>query len=296
MLVDAIHTKALEMAIGREETEAVAISKGSRSSHRERGAAQTHNLFHMSHRLAKRLRRKGLIDWNGCATMKIIVGEAAIETLQRIGRESDGADAKGRAAVVIRAAGYDGVNALTVVSGDILDISHILQASFNLEGSDACIHHGFEVCRAVHILQGEEVTLAKTLTNLRRTRGNGNDLPVCINEVKRQAAELGTFATIGAAAEAVLTGIAATAVADTESSVNKSLQRHFRDSRMDGSNILQGELTGKDGLRVASGLTRTDIVDGAIIHLRGRVKREATTIQFYQTWILNNQGIHTCCL
>ena len=161
---------------------------------------------------------EGLADGLCRAAVEKVVGETSVEALVGVGREGDGAFADGCAAVVLRTAGDDGVDALAIVGGDVLHVGDILQAAFNLKGGDTSIHEGFEVGGAVHILEGQQVALFF------------NGFAVGIDEVEGQAAELGALPTVGTATEAVLAGIAAAAVADTECAVHEHLQRHLGDS------------------------------------------------------------------
>ena len=95
----------------------------------------------------------------GGAAVEEIGGEAAVEGFGGIGGEGDGAVSEAGAAIVRGAAGEDGVDALAVVGGDVLDVGDVLQASFDLEAADAGIHQGLEVCGAVHVAEREEVAL-----------------------------------------------------------------------------------------------------------------------------------------
>ena len=105
-------------------------------------------------------------------------------------------------------------------------------------------------------------------------------VPFAIYEVERQAAELGTFSPIGAATEAILRGVAATAVADTEGTMNEDFEGHGWHSGMDCPNLIEGKFTGKHRLLVSRGQAATDIVDGPVVLLGGGVEREGGTHEF----------------
>ena len=169
---------------------------------------------------------EGLADGLCRAAVEEVVGEASVEALVGVWREGDGAFADGSAAVVLRAAGDDGIDALAVVGGDVLHVGDILQAPFNLKGGDTSIHECFEVGGAVHVLEGQQVALFF------------NGFAVGIDEVEGQTAELCALPTVGTAPETVLAGIAAAAVADAEGAVHERLQRHLRDSCVDGAYVI----------------------------------------------------------
>ena len=214
----------------------------------------------------------------GGALVEEVGGESAVEGFGGIGGEGDDASSETRAAVVLRAAGEDGVDALAVVGGEVLDVADVLEASFDLETADAGIHHRLEVSRAIHVAEREEVALAQGAGNVRNSRrgalGHGDHAAILVEEVEGQAAELGTLSTVGTASEAVLRGIAASAVADAEGAVDKGLERHGGHGGMDGANVFQRELARQDHLLVACGLTGKNVGEGAVVHLCGGVEGE----------------------
>ena len=71
-------------------------------------------------------------------TFDKIIGAAPVERLVGLWREQEGAAARGTAAVV-RPFGDNFVEQQTIMCGDILDISEVLQATLDLERTDSGI-------------------------------------------------------------------------------------------------------------------------------------------------------------
>ena len=103
-----------------------------------------------------------------------------------------------RSALIIIATAFEYLVDGTAVKGcNILYICHILQAPFNLETSYSGIHHGFEVCRTVHVAQGEQMaSLLRSWTRIFVFRSI-DDPTVGIYEVEGKTTELGTATTVG---------------------------------------------------------------------------------------------------
>ena len=123
--------------------------------------------------------------------MQEIVCKASVESFLWIGLEGDIASAKGQPGTVIPVLKYL-VNFLAVVTCNILDISDILQSSFNLERTDTGINEFFKILTSVHVLEREQMLILNDF------------ISIGIFHVKRQTAELGTFASVGTPPETIL--------------------------------------------------------------------------------------------
>ena len=85
--------------------------------------------------------------------MQEIGGIATIEGTVEIGREGIGANALGTAAILVRMTTDEGIELLTIGSGDILHIGEILQTALNLKGRGACLYQFLQMSDAVHVFQ-----------------------------------------------------------------------------------------------------------------------------------------------
>ena len=124
-----IHAETLQLTVGIEETEAVAVNEAGRSCYGERVAPQ---FLDRTHKLAHRLRSVKASNIRLSAMSKV-GGIAAIERPVQIGLERIGAMPLRSAAILVGMTADDIVEPLTVCSRHVLHIADVLQAAFNLE-------------------------------------------------------------------------------------------------------------------------------------------------------------------
>ncbi len=75
-----------------------------------------------------------------------------------------------------------------------------------------------------------------------------NYLAFAINDFERQTAKLGTFASVGRALEAMLRGVATSAVAHAESTMHEGFEWKLWARCMDSAYLFKVELSGEDNL------------------------------------------------
>ena len=220
-----VHAEPLKLGRLTEETEAVAVGKAGGASHGKRVAP---HILDRSHELAEGFGRVERRDVGATAIGKV-GGVAAIEGLLEIGGESIGATPQRGTTVQVGMATDNLVEALAVGGGDVLDVCHVLQAPLYLERRGASLSQCLEVVNLTEVLERQQVAVVL------------DDTPVAVDEVELHAADLCTLAAIGGATEAVLRGIALSAVADTESTVDKDLQLDIGHGLVDGTNLVDRE-------------------------------------------------------
>ena len=101
-----------------------------------------------------------------------------------------------------------------------------------------------------------------------------DDPAVGIDEVELHTTELGTLATIGRTAETILRGVALSAVAHTEGSVNEDLQLDVGHRLMDGAYLVDGEFAGQHHAAEAQVAQPSYLLCRAIISLCRSVERK----------------------
>ena len=211
-------------------------------------------------------------------SMQEIVGKPSVERFCGVGGEGKpnvafaGAD-------VFRTAGKDGVEPLTVVGGDVLDVRDVFETALNLERADAGVEHLLEMVAAVHVAQREQVTIADERVAVGILKGEG------------QAAELGTLAAVGRAAEAVLRGVALAAVADAEGTVDKSLEWHVGHGGMDVGHLLKAQFAGQHRLAEAQLLQQLNLLRRTVVHLCGGMEGNRGEVHAEQGGVLHDEGI-----
>ena len=110
--------------------------------------------------------------------------------------------------------GKDFVDGLAIICGDVPDIIYILQTAFYLERTHTGVNEFPDKVAPVHILERQEVAVLD------------EGLMTGILQVKGHAAELGTPPPVGTTPETILGGIATTAVADAQRTMDKHFQLH----------------------------------------------------------------------
>jgi hypothetical protein len=118
-----------------------------------------------------------------------------------------------------------------------------------------------------------------------------DDVAVGIFEVELKTTELGALATIGAASEAVLGGVTLSAVADAEGSVNEDLEFHIGNGFVDSTDVVDGQLAGKDSTRKACILEPAHLLGGAVVGLGAGMKRHTEVVVREETHVLKEYGI-----
>ena len=92
------------------------------------------------------------------------------------------------------------------------------------------------------------------------------DSSAAVKEVVRQSANLGALAAIGGASAAMERGITLPAIADAESTMDESFERHGRGGT-DGADFLQGHFSREDNLRESEVLEKAGLLRSADITL-----------------------------
>ena len=226
----AIDAEALQVVVGIEEAESVAVGKRRRACDIERVAAQ---FLDTSDILAQCLGRVGRKDvW--LAAMQEVSGKTTVEGLVQVGTEGVGALSARGTAVSVGMLADDSVERLAIGRSDILHVSGILQATFNLERRRTGIDEFLQVAAQVHIFQREQVTLVFQFA------------AIGIDEVELHAAELCAGTAVGRTTEAVFGSVAQAAIADTQRAMNEDFELDIGHGLVDGSNLVGREFAGKN--------------------------------------------------
>ena len=160
--------------------------------------------------------------------MQEIISIAAIERLAEVRRKGVLTDASGTAAILVWMATDDLVETLTIGRRDVLHIGDILQSALYLERSGTGLDQFLQMVALVHILQGEQVTVALHFPTLG------------IDQRELHPAELRTLATVGAASETMLGGVTDAGITDAQGPVDEDLQLDIRHLTMNLCNLVDG--------------------------------------------------------
>ena len=114
------------------------------------------------------------------------------------------------------------------------DIGDILEAPLNLEGHGTRLDEFLEVGRLVEVLQRQQVALVLEF------------VAIGIEEVELHAAHLCAGTTVGRTPKAVLRGIAESAIADAEGSMDEDLQFDVGNVAVDGGNLVDRQFACQD--------------------------------------------------
>ena len=144
--------------------------------------------------------------------MQEIGGEATVEGLFQVRLEGVGTTAPGGSLISLGMAGNNLVEPLTIGCRDVLHIVGILQAAFNLERNSTGLHQLFQVVYLAEVFQRQQVP------------GLLYHLAIAVSQVEGKAAELGTSAAVGTTAEAILRGIALSAITDAERTMHEDFE------------------------------------------------------------------------
>ena len=211
--------------------------------------------------------------------MEEVVGAAAVEALFGVRREAVAATPS-RGGHQIGATIQNGVQLLPIPGGNVLDVVEPLESPFNLEGADPRLDQGLQVVGLIHILEGQQVAVGHQHFAIRLLQRAG------------QTAELGTLATVGAAAGTGMADVALAAVGDTERAVDKELQLHIG-RRADLADLRKGQFARQHHLRETHILQKLHLLRRAVVGLGTGMERNRWQIQRQQPHILHNQRIGT---
>ena len=165
--------------------------------------------------------------------MQEIGGEATVEGLFQVRLEGVGTAATGGSLIPLGMAGNNLVEPLTIGCRDVLHIVGILQAAFNLERNGTGLHQLFQVVNHAEVFQRQQVPpLLYHLT-------------VAVGQVEGKAAELGTSAAVGTTAEAILRGIALSAITDAERAMHEDLELNIGHLPVNLADFIDREFPGQ---------------------------------------------------
>ncbi len=209
--------------------------------------------------------------------MEEIVGSATVEALFRIRLEAVAATTR-RGGHQIGAAIENGVELLAIPGGDVLDVIEPLEAPLYLEGANACRDQRLQIVGLIHVLERQQVTVGH------------QHFPIGLLQRTGQPAELGTLATIGAAAGAGMADIALAAVRDTERAVDKELQLHIgRCAYL--ADLRKGQFARQHHLREAHILQKLHLLWRPVVGLGTGMERYGRQIERQQPHVLHDKCI-----
>ena len=184
--------------LGVKVAETITIGKGGSTSHDETVTAQ---VLHLAYILSQGLRRIGRKDI-GLATCGKIGRIAAVEGLAEIGLEMVIHTSAAAAAVLSWMAGDDLIETLTIGRHHILHITCVLQTTLYLQGAHTRSHQFLQMVYLAKVFEREQVLVVD----------DGGS--IVILEVEGETAKLGTGAAVGRPLEAILRGVAQSAITD----------------------------------------------------------------------------------
>ena len=116
-------------------------------------------------------------------------------------------------------------------------------------------------------------------------------LAIGIHHIERQSAELGTLATVGTTAEAMLADVALTAIAHAQRPVHEDFERCLRYGLVYLANLLQREFACQDHLTESGFGQELHLACRAVVHLRAGMEGYRREVQAEQAHVLHNEGI-----
>ena len=125
------------------------------------------------------------------------------------------------------------VKLFTVCRRYVFHISHILQSTLNLERSGPSLCKSFKIVYLAEVFQRQQVSVVFHHLSLR------------VHEVELQSAELCTLSPVGRARETILRCITLSAIAHTQSPMNKHLKFHLRQCLVNGVDFLYRQFSGQ---------------------------------------------------
>ena len=154
----------------------------------------------------------------------------------------------------------DGVQPLTVGGRHVLYIAHVLEPPLYLERGGTSLGQRLKVLQLVHVAKRQQVTVV--LYNM----------TISVDKVEGHTAELRTLAAVGRTSETVLRSIAQAAVADAEGTVDKDLELDIGHSLVDGTNLVDRQLTRQHHTTKAQTAQPTHLLGRTVVSLRAGVK------------------------
>ena len=132
----------------------------------------------------------------------------------------------------------------------------------------------------IHILERKQVFIV------------GDDLPVGILQIERQAAELGTFPTVRASSETRLAHIALPAIAHAQRSVYEDFEQRIGTGAVDFPNLFQSQFASQHHLTESRLRQEAHFLRRAVIHLRAGMKRNGRQVEAGNAHILHDERIY----
>ena len=261
----------------RDVAKSVAVGKGSRTCHHNVVAAY---LLDEAHALAHTLGGDGVAQVGGSLVHEVI-GKTTVETPFGIGGKGQlYPTLRGR--IILLAPLEYSIQLLTIPCRDVLHIGGILQAALYLQRTGTGIEQSLQLCRAVHVAHGQEVSAADQFLSILRLQVVGH------------TAELGTLATVGATAIAHLRGIATAIITDADGAMYEYLQGHLRHLAVYIGNLLYGKFACKHHLLITLAMEPLHLLCRAVVHLCGGMQGDGRHVgQEPYALVLHDEGIHT---
>ncbi|MND98351.1 hypothetical protein D3C80_906990 [compost metagenome] len=236
------------------------------------------NLLHHTHGQTGEGRRIEGTDIDLALTDEI-VGAAAMKGLVRIGHEEVRGTATGSTSQV-RTVFEDFVQALAVVGSDVLHITHVLVAPFDLERTHTGFYQRADVGALVVVLHRQQVFLV------------GDHPALFVFQGVRQAAGLGTVATVGTAAGLGVGNVALAGEGHAQRTVNEKLDRRIGFVG-DGADFLEVQFAGQNQLRETGLIEELCPSQGADVGLGTGMQLDRRDIQLHHPQVLDDQRVNT---
>ncbi|KPW80335.1 hypothetical protein ALO76_102470 [Pseudomonas syringae pv. coriandricola] len=206
-----------------------------------------------------------------------VIGAAPVKGLLRIGHEEMRGTAAGSTGQ-IRAVFKDLVQLLTVIGGNVFNVTCVLVATFNLERAHARIYQVAQVGALVVVLHRQQVFF------------ESDDTALIILERVGQAAGLRAVATVGATAVLRVGNVALPGKRHTQRTMNKELDGRIG-LTSDFTNFLQVQLAGQHQLREAGLIEKLRPAQRTNIGLRAGVQFDGRNVQLHDPEVLHDQCI-----
>ena len=159
-------------------------------------------------------------------------------------------------------AGDNLVETLTIGCRDVLHIVGILQAAFNLERNGTGLHQLLQVVNQAEVFQRQQMTALLY------------HLTVAVGQVEGKAAELGTSAAVGTTAEAILRGIALSAITDAERAMHEDFELNIGHLTVNLADFIDREFPGQHHATESQRAQPCHFFGSAVVGLGGGMKRE----------------------
>ncbi len=274
VVLHPVGTEPMQRTPRIHKAKTIPVGKARHPRHRE---IIVLHLLHRPHKLTQRFRRIHRKDIRH-TPLQEVMRKATIETLLRF-RIEQNPHLPVRRPHILPATLKNLIQAQTIPRHHILHIRNILQAPLYFQRRSPRIQQLLQMFPLVHILQRQQILIPFNHSTLR------------ILQVKLQATELRTLPPVRTPAKAMLRRIALTAIAHTQSTMDKHLQRHLHHP-VNLTNLLQRQLPGQHHLRKALPRQETHLLRRTIIHLRTRMQLYRRQMQPFKRHILHNQSIH----